>query len=255
MNDEIIRKPSPEEEELEIKKAILSKLADQIAVLQLEISTVNSGIESFRGIYLNRLGKKFLYLDELLAKIAQVDFENTPNDESSAKKAEEANERMKATAEEVGAYTKESYEAKSFEPDKELKILFRKVTKLIHPDLAKDDEDRVRRNRLMQQAIEAYRNYDKTRLQEILDNEKLSDDKDYSNIAEKLVVTIKLIASAKIQIDKMNSILEQLKLSDEWTLKTKYETNIEDGTDIFDQMEKEIDEQISNLENALSNSK
>jgi len=252
MNDEIIRKLSPEEEELENKKAILSKLSSQLADLQLEISTVNSEVESFRGMYLNRLGKKFLYLDELLAKVAQADFEHTPNDESSAKKAEEANERMKATAEEVGEYTEESYEAEPFKPGEELKLLFRKVAKLIHPDLAKDDEDRVRRERLMQQANEAYSNYDTTRLQEILDNEKLSDDKDYSNIAEKLVVTIRLIASAKIQIEKMHGILEQLKSSEDWTLKTKYETSIATGTDIFDQMEKEIDERIEELKNALA---
>ena len=251
MTNEIIRKLSPEEEELEIKKKKLAELSVEISTIQLEISTINSAIYTFKGLYLSRLGQKFLKLDKLLAILAEKDVKNNPDDEAFADKAKEATERMNTTAEEVGEYANSNNDFTAFKPSQNLKSLFRKVSKLIHPDLATDEEDRKRRERLMQQANEAYRNHDELRLQEILDNQSLLSDKVYRDIGEELVVTIRLISNAKIQIEKMKREVEQLLESEEWKLKTQYEENIAEGIDIFDQMEKEIDQKIKQLEMSI----
>ena len=51
---------------------------------------------------------------------------------------------------------------KAFKPSQNLKQLYRDVAKLIHPDLATDEKERLRRQELMAQVNQAYENGDDT---------------------------------------------------------------------------------------------
>ncbi len=51
--------------------------------------------------------------------------------------------------------------------DESMKALYRRLARLYHPDLAKDDEDRLKRNRLMALINEAYSNQDHEALLEL----------------------------------------------------------------------------------------
>jgi DnaJ-domain-containing protein 1 len=74
-------------------------------------------------------------------------------------------DRLEAQIAEYMAYLES---AKDFKPFDSLKKLYRQVAKLIHPDLATDEKERVRRQNLMVEANLAYENQDEERLKVIL---------------------------------------------------------------------------------------
>lgn len=57
------------------------------------------------------------------------------------------------------------------EPTADLKVFYRQVARMVHPDLASDDAERARRTRLMVVASEAYAAGDEVALRRIFDGE------------------------------------------------------------------------------------
>lgn len=73
MGGDVAKKKSPEEAEIEAKQAELAAIEEEMSSLQLEFTTLESQLQAFSSQYLQRFGGKFLYLDELKAKIAAAD--------------------------------------------------------------------------------------------------------------------------------------------------------------------------------------
>ena len=94
------------------------------------------------------VGRLYAELDEIEAKIAEEEVKLHPTDEEIKRKAEEARKR----AEESAAQTEEeNWEGCSFrwQPTAEAKKAYHRLARLIHPDLALDNEERERRHQLM----------------------------------------------------------------------------------------------------------
>ena len=250
MGSEITRKRSPEEVELEGKQDQLSSLEDELAALQEKLSSLEADLQSFNAQYLHRLGAKFLRLDELKHQISQAFATLSPDDQDAAEQAAEAEERVHETAEEVGEYVRPDFEEKPFVPTEELKSLFRKVAKAVHPDLAVDEDDRKRREQLMAEANRAYKELDADRLREIRDAAELSrpieSDED---VGRKLVRVIRLIASVQSRMSGMRAELERAKASNLWELKCVHE---DEGDVVFKRIEQQLDSEIAELESTLT---
>ena len=172
----------PEEFELEKKREELAVLESQLVERELELETLRGGLLSFEKKYQAATLERYAQLDELRARIAEIQVARTPD--NKAAQLEAAAQRAKA---EKTAAAARKYKPKprpkdpttkkiappppppaDFNPSEALKRLYRDVAKTIHPDLANDDTERANRHAFMIRANEAYEQASESRLAEIL---------------------------------------------------------------------------------------
>ena len=72
MNAEIIRRLSPEEEELAKKRNDLALLQTELAERELELANLRADLSAFEGLYLRDVGVLYAELDDWNARIAQL---------------------------------------------------------------------------------------------------------------------------------------------------------------------------------------
>jgi hypothetical protein len=160
MKAQIVRRLSPEEEELARKREKLALLQAELAERELYLASLKAELSAFEGRYLREVGVLYAQLDDWSARIAQLVAE------------EEGTVEAKSAATEARAQAEESYAAAhgeaagaiEFTRSPELKKLYRDVAKRVHPDLATDEADRAQRERLMAEANRAYQRGDVTAL-------------------------------------------------------------------------------------------
>ena len=171
----------PEEFELAKKSEELAALESQLVERELELETLRGGLLSFEKKYQAATLERYAQLDELRARIAEIQVARTPD--NRAAQLEAAAQRAKA---EKTAAAARKYKPKprpkdptskkiappkpppDFNPTETLKRLYRDVAKTIHPDLANDDTERANRHAFMIRANEAYEQNSESRLAEIL---------------------------------------------------------------------------------------
>ena len=244
MSSNIIRKKTPEERELERKRAVLASLENKLAQKELERATLQAELTVFDERYKYRVGRLFVELDEIKAQLAEAQARRNPQDTQAQTEAAEARARATETAEDVGAAQAEP-EREAFAPSQSLKDLFRKTAKAVHPDLATDDEDRARRERLMAEANEAYAAGDAEKLQAILDEwENGPDAVQGSGVGADLIRLIRQIALVEERIVAIEREMADLQASDLAQRKAEVETAAIEGRDLLAEIAAQVQEQI-----------
>ena len=148
MASNITHTKTPEERELAAKKADLAALEIQLAQRELDFATLRVELHAFEQRYLRIVGVKFAEIDDLEAQIAEALNRRNPSDETTRRRAAEA--RTKATASAgVTSAIEDRTHAVDFKPSEDLKRLYREIAKRVHPDLATDDDERAKRNKVM----------------------------------------------------------------------------------------------------------
>jgi hypothetical protein len=150
---------SPSQAELSEKQRHLDELESRCSSMELEQSTLATDISSFRNRYYLRVGVLYAQLDDIRAKIFAALAGENPSDAEALKKSEDAAKHASESAKEVNAEAQED-EPTLFRPSLDLKSAYRNAVRLIHPDRAKDDRDRLLRDRLMTDLNYAYRQND-----------------------------------------------------------------------------------------------
>ena len=241
MPGEIVRKLTPEQEELDRKREELATVRTALAERELELADLRSQLKSFEGRYLRQVGVLYAELDDWEAKIAELEATLKP---SSATKqtAQDARKRADETHE---ATHGEASKARDFKPSPNLKNLFRDVAKRIHPDFARDDADQQRRTHLMAQANEAYSRGDAEALQRILDDyDESSESVQGEGIGAELIRIIRQIHQAKKNIAAIEQELNKLKTSELALLEKDVKAAKKQGRDLLAELAKTVSEQI-----------
>lgn len=147
MTREIARRLTPEEAELERKKAELMALEAELAQRELDLATLQAELQAFERRYLRVVGLRLAELDELQARIAEAEAARRPRDPGAQERASRARVQAQESAEAAGQAREPGPEDGGFEPSDGLRRLFREVAKQVHSDLATDDAERARRTR------------------------------------------------------------------------------------------------------------
>jgi DnaJ-domain-containing protein 1 len=127
------------------------------------------------------------------------------------------------------------------------------VAKCIHPDLATDENNRVRRQHFMAEANQAYEDGNEARLREILREWGNSPELvEGDGVGAELVRVIRKIAQIESRLQAIESIIAQLRLSDLFRLKTEVEKAEADGTDFLEEMASKLDRQIADAKSLLA---
>lgn len=209
---------TPEEIELEKKRAELLLLKEQSAARESTFSHLKSEIRLFEQVYENVLGARIAILEDLEWQLNGL-LDNTETAEPVAS----------PTSNDAFAYfhhrtdlLDDDTEADSdpAAPPRNLKSLYRAVAKAIHPDLAPDEGQRIRRQELMAIANHAYEMGDRKTLEDIFfDWEKGPELVSELDVAMELVRVIREIARMQQNIHAIGCQIEELKATDIYNFK------------------------------------
>ena len=235
---------TPEEKELEEKLAELAALKADIAQRELELATLTTELSEFEARYLGAVGHKFAELDALNAEIAEHLVSLDPADGVAEAAAWAAREQAERSAKEAGTMDAPT-STERFAPTKELQELYRDLAKKVHPDLAIDEDDRDRRNRIMAEVNRAYSEGDVNRLQEILEDWQATPEAiQGEDVAARLVRTIRMLARVKQRIRLIDEEMQSFMMAELYELKLKFDEAEQEGGDLFEQLVADVDAQI-----------
>ncbi len=253
-SSQIAPKRLPEEIELEQKRAELAALQTDLANQELDLATLRVDLALFEKRYLRAVVSRYAELDELLARVAQAEASEHPDDSVRREQANTARSKADETA---GAATAEETQdlRTQFKPSEDLKSLFREAAKAMHPDLASDDEDRKRRQRFMAEANKAYAQGDASRLSAILEQWKASPESVRGEgTGVELVRTIRKIARTHRRLEEIRSELETLKRSDLFKLQSQSLQAQAEGRDLLSELAEQVQAQIALAKRRLGKS-
>lgn len=245
MVTEIMRNQTPEEQELSIKLSALIEIEAELAQRELDLATIQAELHIFEANYIRIVGVRLAKLDDIEAQIAELEARLKPGNKKIQEQAAQARVQAQKSAEAI-EMTEEPEKGK-FKPSESLKKLYREVAKLIHPDLAVDDEKgRLQRQKLMVDANRAYEKGDETQLQMILDEWKNSPESvKGEGTAAELVRVIRKLAQVKKRLHDIKNELAQLKESDLYRLKKRAEEAEDEGRDLLAELASRVDYDIS----------
>lgn len=233
----------PEQEELAAKRKQLDELEAEYATRQMEYSTLASEIGAFRNRYYLRVGVLYAQLDTLRAEIKARIFSNAPDDVEAKQTAEKAQQQADETVREVNCAAED--EPVSFQPSADLKQLYRQAAKLIHPDRAKDEQDRQLRDRLMAEVNAAYAAGDIDAIHRIIERYRNQlDAPDVDDIGVQLVRVIRNIARTRNQIASLVQSIAELQASNWFKLKTEVEQGEANGENPLGELAEKIHAEI-----------
>lgn len=245
MNTEMIRRQTPEERELEKKKAELALLESKLAERELDLATLQAELHAFEQRYLRIVGSRYAELDEVKAQVADARARLTPEDEYAQEEADEARAQADESAHAAADVEEASATAGKFQPSDSLKKLYREAARQIHPDLSTDEQERKRRHQVMIEINRAYETGDEERLHALLRDWQRSPEsiKD-EGIGAELIRLIRKIAQVDERLDAIDVEIEAVKVSELAELRNRVEAAEEKGQDLLQEMADEIEEEI-----------
>ena len=242
MKTDLVRRITPEEEELAAKRAELSRLEAELADRELQIASLRAELAVFEGLYLRQIGVLYAELDEWNALLAELRAEQTGTPDAKAE-ADEA----RAKAEE--AYSAAHGEAANVQPftlSPDMKKIYREAVKRVHPDTATDEEDRARREHLMKQVNAAYASGDEDTLRRIMADLDASPDAVYgSGIGADLIRVLRQLKQLRDRIAVIESEIKGLSEADIAKLKAKADLAATEGRDLLAEMAANIQGRVN----------
>lgn len=243
MSGDLGFRPKPEEEELKLKGQELQGLESKLIELELQLVGLKGELSAFERLYLKRVGVLYAELDEIEAQIAELLARHDPGNTKAHDAAKEA--RARAEESRTGAGDVAVRETKRFAPSSSLKSLYREVARRIHPDLAVNEADRAKRQRLMAQANQAYENGDEAKLRAILEEYESSPEAVFGEGAGvDLVRVIRKIAQVKRRLAEIEAEMQLIMTSELFELKKKVDEVAKQGRDILNEMASTIQSQM-----------
>jgi hypothetical protein len=234
----------PEEQELIRLQAQQKELEDQLASAELSLESATAETERFKRRYYRAVGALYAELDELEAKIAHAQLKRAPNDPTLRAIAKASEQRAKRSAEEAGLAAIKSEPEPDITP--ELKQAYRRAVKLLHPDLALTEKERLRRTALMAQVNLAYKRGDQNTIERIM--KEYGEDPESivgEDVASQIVKTIRRIAQLRRRIEEVERELEALKKADIFLLKQTIEEQEAQGADPLADLARDLKAQIA----------
>jgi DnaJ-domain-containing protein 1 len=214
MGSDLVRRLTPEEEEVERKRAELDALETDLAQRELDLATLHAELHAFERKYQQVIGIRYAELDRIEAQIT-----------------------------EYMAYLESSQD---FKPSDSLKKLYRELAKQIHPDLATDEADRARRQDLMAAANQAYEDADEDRLREILHQWQSSPEAvKGEGIGAELIRLLRQISQSRERLKSIEKEIEAVEQTELHQLKSQVIKAEQAGKDLFAEMAVQLDEQIA----------
>lgn len=250
-NDKLIKEITPEEIELEKKRKKLLRLEERLVAREQEAADMRAELKEFEVKYVMIVGRLYAELDEIEAAIALEEARLCPNDEEVQRRAEEARKR----AEESAAHADEvSWQGcnRKYNPPPDVKKVYHKLARLIHPDLATFIEERERRHVIMAELNNAYENGDEERMRKLLEDWQHNPDLiKGDSIGDSLIRVIRQIAQVSKRLKDLKTEIEDFKKTELYGLREKVEAEMREGRNLLNQMANRAESHIKKAKRRL----
>ena len=242
---EPVESTTPEERELDRKRAELAELENELIEREINLSTFEQEVATFKADYLRIVGRRYAALDDIKARIAAVRASQRPNDPSIQEEARRARETADDTAKQAGDDAPRGGPLPPFEPFIALKALYRSAARQMHPDLAATDVERTRRHEWMAKVNEAYKQQDEGALKSLLRTWAESPESvEGTGIASELVRVIRQIAQVRRRIKTIETMIDEIEDGELYALYTQHDAALGGGRNLLDEMADWLDREI-----------
>ncbi len=246
---------APEELELDKKHSVLKRLKNRLVIREEEMTELRAELEQFEANYTMEVGRLYAELDEVEAQIAEEELKLNPEDEEIKKRAEEARIRAEESAD---AAEEENWQActHKWNPSPEAKKAYHNLAKIIHPDLAIDEEERNHRHGLMAKLNDAYSEGDQNLLNKLVEEYRDSPDLVRGDsIGDELIRAIRQVFQVKRRLKELSEDKLEAELSELYVLREKVRNEQIEGRNLLKQMAERTKTHIKKAERRLSNLK
>ena len=222
---------------------------------ELDSATVNADLLAFERKYFRLVGRLFADLDDLEdieARIAELEANLNPTDKDAQEKAKEALHRSIDSQKSI-SLTSEGNKKEKFEPSDNLKKLYRQAAKTVHPDLATEINSQHLRQLLMAELNLAYEKGDEEKIIDIIRQWETSPEAvEGDGVEAELTRIIRKIAQVKNRLLLIDSEIMALKDSTLWNLKVECDSSEEVGRDLLSEMAENLNAKILAAKGRLS---
>ena len=234
----------PEEQELNRLEAEQAALEEQVTTAELALETSKTETAQFQHRYHQTVGRLYAQLDELDAQIARVQAGLSPDDAAVQAHAQAAEQQAKASAEEAGLIEAQPAPPPVITP--ELKLAFRQAAKLMHPDRATSEPERLRRTELMAQVNLAYERGDQKAIEKLVseygqDPEAITG----GDVASRIVKSIRRIAQLRRRMGEVQQQIDAMQHTEIFQLKQTIEETETMGGDPLGDLAQQLLQELS----------
>ncbi len=160
------------DEQIKSLQAEVGTLESVLFQRELDMATLQGELAVFERRYMRSIGPLQAELDQLEVSITDILIQMYPDDHEIREHARHARQvawESSRAAGTTGSIDLPRIELQErFQPSIDVKQCYREIAKLIHPDLALDEEERTQRTKLMIEANLAFQEGDEARLRAIL---------------------------------------------------------------------------------------
>lgn len=234
----------PEEQELARLEGEQAALEEQVTSAELALETAKTETAQFQHRYYQTVGRLYAQLDELEAQIANAHVAQFPDDVAAQAHAQAAQEQARKSAEEAGLV--EALPVPPPEITPELKLAYRQAAKLMHPDRATTEPERLRRTSLMAQVNRAYESGDQKAIEKLIkeygqDPEAIAG----ADVASRIVKAIRRIAQLRRRLSEAQQEMEAQQQTEIFQLKQTIEETEAMGGDPLGDLAQQLMQELS----------
>jgi hypothetical protein len=243
---------TPEEIELDKKLRVLDRLKDRLATSEEHMADLRAELAQFEARYTMDVARLYAEHDEIEAQIAEEEYKLVPDDEEIKKKADEL--RRKAEESAARAAAEEEKKDRLFEPTAETRKAYHNLARIIHPDLALDADEKLKRHGLMAELNEAYSTGDQAKLDRLAaDYHAHPDLVTGDTVGDQLVRVIRQIAQVKTRLNELEDERAEAERSELYELRDRVTAEMSEGRDLLAQMAARTRAHIRKSERRLAN--
>lgn len=234
----------PEEQECNRLETEQAELEEQVTSAELTLETSKTEIAQFQHRYYQTVGRLYAELDKLDAQLARAQAGLSPNDPAVQAQAQAAEQQAKTSAEEAGLIEAQPAPPPVITP--ELKHAFRQAAKLMHPDRATNEPERMRRTALMAQVNLAYERGDQQAIEKLI--KEYGQDPEAilgGDVASRIVKAIRRIAQLRRRMSEIQQQIDAMQQSEIFELKQTIEETEAMGGDPLGDLAKQLMQELS----------
>jgi hypothetical protein len=234
----------PEEQELERLEVEQARLKDQVASAELTLNTVKTETATFRHRYYRTVGRLYAELDALDAELSRLRMQRDPDNPAVREQARAAEHRARKSAGEAGLLEVDPKAPPKIEPG--LKEAYRRAVKLLHPDLATTEHERLKRTELMALLNDAYERGDQRTIDRVIEDYREDPDSiTGDDIATRIVKAIRRNAQLRRRLTELEQEMEAEKKTEIFELKQRVEIAETIGGDPLGDLAKQLLQQTA----------
>jgi hypothetical protein len=247
--------PGPGAEELVRRKGQLQVLTRRLLDRERGLAAYRSELHAFETRYRKALGARYARLDELAERLDETRGPVEGGGRPADPDPDDPADRYPGQGLPGGQNWAWGEREPEREPERrpvvsdDAKRLFRRLARLIHPDLAGDAPERERRTNLMVAANDAYEQGDVAALERMLADWHASPEAvTGSGATAELERTLRRIAQVEAGMTRIDEELAELEASAMGWLRRRVEKAAREGWDLLAHMVRELDRQIAEAE-------